>query len=72
MIKTIKWGHCLELLSQIEMDIIRYMHMFMILFGIKYYSTDISGFLKKGNSDLNLHCFMIYHVHAQVSKYKMP
>ena len=26
------------------------------------------GFLK-GNSDLNLHCFMIYNVHAQVSKY---
>ena len=23
----------------------------------------------KGNSDLNLHCFMIYHVHAPVSKY---
>ena len=45
--------------------------MFMIFSGVKYCSIDIFGFFGK-SSDLNLHCFMIYHVHAQVSENRMP
>ena len=44
--------------------------MFMIFFGIKYHQTDISGFFRS-NSNLQLYCFMICHVYADVSKYKM-
>ena len=47
MIKTIKGGTSFNFLFKIEMDIIRYMLMSIIFFGIKYYSTDISGLLKK-------------------------
>ena len=32
------------MLFQIDLDIIRYMLTFIIFFGIKYCSTDISGF----------------------------
>ena len=43
---------------------------FMIFFVVNYCCTDISEFLM-GNYDVNLHCFMIYHIHAEVSKYRM-
>ena len=43
---------------------------FMMLFGIIYCQTDNSAFFRS-NSDLNLHCVMINHVHSKVSKYKM-
>ena len=41
--------------------------MFMIVFDSKH---DISG-LAGGNPDSCLHCFGIFYVHVQVSKYKM-
>ena len=44
--------------------------IFMIFFDTKHRVTDISGFAR-GNSDLYLHCFRIFYVHVQVSKYKM-
>ena len=42
----------------------------MIFFDTKHRLTDISGFAR-GNPDFHLHCFRIFYVHAQVSKYKM-
>ena len=44
--------------------------MLMIFFDTKYRDTDISGFAG-GNHDFYLHCFGIFHVHVQVSDYKM-
>ena len=44
--------------------------IFIIFFDIKHHVTDISGFAR-GNPDLYLHCFRIFYVHVQVSKYKM-
>ena len=44
--------------------------IFMIFFDTKHRVTDISG-LTTGNPDLYLHCFRIFYVHVQVSKYKM-
>ena len=44
--------------------------MFMIFFDTKHRLTDISG-LAKGNPDFYLHCFRIFYIHVQVSKYKM-
>ena len=44
--------------------------MFMIFFYIKHRLTDISGFVGS-NPDFYLHCFGVFYVHVQVSKYKM-
>ena len=41
--------------------------IFMIFFDTKHL---ISGFAR-GNPDFYLHCFEIFYVHVQVSKYKM-
>ena len=40
------------------------------IFDTKHRVTDISGFAGR-NSDLYLHCFRIFYVHVQVSKYKL-
>ena len=42
----------------------------MTFFDTKHCVTDISGFAR-GNSDLYLHCFRIFYVHVQVSKYEL-
>ena len=44
--------------------------MFMIFFDTKHHYTDISRFAR-GNPDFHLHCFGIFYIHVQVSKYKM-
>ena len=44
--------------------------MFMIFFIPKHRLSDISGF-DRGNPDCCFHCFGIFYVHVQVSKYKM-
>ena len=44
--------------------------MVMIFFDTKHRYTDISWF-DGGNPDFYLHCFGIFYVHVQVSKYKM-
>ena len=44
--------------------------MFMIFFYIKHRLTDTSGFVGS-NPDFCLQCFGVFHVHVQVSKYKM-
>ena len=44
--------------------------MFMVVFDTKHRITDISGFTRD-HSDSFLHCFGIFYVNAQVSKYKL-
>ena len=44
--------------------------MLMTFFDTKHCYTDISGFAG-GNPDFYLHCFGIFYIHVQVSKYKM-
>ena len=44
--------------------------LLLIFFSIKYCENDISRFVR-GIRDLYLHCFQIFHVRFQVSKYKM-
>ena len=44
--------------------------MLMIFLDTKHRVTDISG-LAGSNPDSYLHCFGIFYVHVQVSKYEM-
>ena len=44
--------------------------MFMILFDTKHRLIDISGFAG-GNPHCYLHCFGIFYVHVQISKYNL-
>ena len=44
--------------------------MFMICFDTKHRYTDISWF-DGGNPDFYLHCFGIFYVYVQISRYRM-
>ena len=44
--------------------------IFMIFFDSKRLLTNISG-LARGKPDFYLHCFRIFYVHVQASRYKM-